>query len=270
MKKVALIVCDIDNTLVQKHQPLSLRAKKAINTLKERGVLFGLASGRGIKQLKVLQRQWEISCDVLIGMNGAEMYDGLDKSEHQYYVMKKEWIEECHKRLSGFESDPYIVKNGTVYAKANSSFTNGSQKYLKGEDLPIVVESDEEFWKEDASKTGFRVKEEVMPLIEEHLSKFTFSEYIGFKTESTMYEFGNAKASKGDLLERFCLKHQIPIEEVWAFGDMTNDISLLKSAGVGVCMKNGSDDIKAIADIITEKGVEEDGWADFIENHILK
>ena len=51
---------------------------------------------------------------------------------------------------------------------------------------------------------------------------------------------------------------------------MTNDITLLESAGVGVCMANGSDDCKAVADMITEKPVWEDGWADFIENHILK
>ena len=31
---VRLIVCDIDNTLVEKHQPLTPRAKKAIEDLK--------------------------------------------------------------------------------------------------------------------------------------------------------------------------------------------------------------------------------------------
>ena len=85
-----------------------------------------------------------------------------------------------------------------------------------------------------------------------------------------MYEFGNAEASKGKLLEMFCAKHDIDISKVCAFGDMNNDITLLESAGVGVCMANGSDDCKAVADMITEKPVWEDGWADFIENHILK
>ena len=60
MKEIQLIVCDIDNTLVVKHQPLSLRAKKAIEELKKRGILFGLASGRSCKQLKLLQSQWDI------------------------------------------------------------------------------------------------------------------------------------------------------------------------------------------------------------------
>ena len=31
----------------------------------------------------------------------------------------------------------------------------------------------------------------------------------------------------------------------------------------------GSPDAKAAAKLITDKGVEEDGWADFVEKHIL-
>lgn len=50
---------------------------------------------------------------------------------------------------------------------------------------------------------------------------------------------------------------------------MTNDISMLQVAGVGVCMLNGSEDAKAAADLITEKSVEDEGWADFVEKHIL-
>ena len=75
MKDVKLVVCDIDNTLVQKHQPLTERARNAIIEMRNRGILFGLASGRGTQQLKILDEQWGITSDVVIGMNGAELYD---------------------------------------------------------------------------------------------------------------------------------------------------------------------------------------------------
>lgn len=50
-----------------------------------------------------------------------------------------------------------------------------------------------------------------------------------------------------------------------AFGDTTNDHTMLELSGVGVCLKNGSDDTKAIADIITDYPCDEDGWARFME-----
>ena len=269
MKDVKLVICDIDNTLVQKHQPLTERAKKAILELRSQGVLFGLASGRGTKQLKILDEQWGITSDVLIGMNGAQLYDGLDDTDVSYYEMKPEWIKECFEMLKDFPSDPYVVRDGRVLVREDNGSVIQSQKYLKNQDSAIVVESDEEFWTLPGTKCGFRVKADIMPAIEEHLKQFTFDGFIGFKTETTMYEFGHAEANKGKLLKEFCNKHDIDISKVWAFGDMTNDVTLLEASGVGVCMCNGSDDCKAVADIITEKPVWEDGWADFVENHIL-
>ena len=50
---------------------------------------------------------------------------------------------------------------------------------------------------------------------------------------------------------------------------MTNDISMLEAAGIAVCMLNGSDDAKAVSDIITDKTVDEDGWTIFVEDYIL-
>ena len=269
MKDVKLVICDIDNTLVQKHQPLTDRARAAILELRSRGVLFGLASGRGTKQLKILDEQWGITSDVLIGMNGAQLYDGLDNTEHMFYEMKPEWLKECFEMLAPFPSDPYVVRDGRVLVREDNGAVIQSQKYLKNQDRAIVVKDDSEFWQLPGTKCGFRVKAEIMPAIEEHLKQFTFEGYIGFKTETTMYEFGHAEANKGKLLKEFCAKHDIDISKVWAFGDMTNDVTLLEAAGVGVCMCNGSDDCKAVADIITEKPVWEDGWADFVENHIL-
>lgn len=108
-----------------------------------------------------------------------------------------------------------------------------------------------------------------MPAIEARAAKMRKPGYTSFKTESTMYEFCNENASKGALLKTFCERHGIDLGQVWSFGDMTNDISLFEVSGHSVCMANGSPDAKAAAQIITEKGVNEDGWADFVEKHLL-
>ena len=51
---------------------------------------------------------------------------------------------------------------------------------------------------------------------------------------------------------------------------MTNDVSILIAAGKGVCLENGSIDAKEAADEITEKSIEDDGFADYVEKNILK
>ena len=58
-------------------------------------------------------------------------------------------------------------------------------------------------------------------------------------------------------------------EEIMAFGDTTNDNAMIETAAWGVCLKNGSDDTKAIADDITRFDCKQDGFADYIEEHLF-
>ena len=270
MEKVKLVIADIDNTLVVKRQPLTERAYNAIQALQAHGVLFGLASGRSVEQLHNLEEQWGIKCEILIGYNGEEIYDGLKGTTEMLYMMEPEWIKEAFEIMAPFESRPYLLQNGFSLVRTIDPAAAASQAYMKNATPAKVVKDDAEFWAAPAPKVGFRVAESDMPAIEARSAQFEKKGYISFKTETTMYEFCNAKASKGELLKLFCGEHDIDMKYVWSFGDMTNDITLFEVSGVGVCMKNGSPDAKAAADVITEKGIDEDGWADFVENHILK
>ena len=66
---------------------------------------------------------------------------------------------------------------------------------------------------------------------------------------------GFSKASGMKLLsEHF----GIPMEDTFAFGDSSNDIDMLKAAGKGIVMGNGTDDAKSVGDYIT-KDLEDDG-----------
>ena len=58
-------------------------------------------------------------------------------------------------------------------------------------------------------------------------------------------------------------------EEILAFGDGMNDISMLKTAGIGVAMANACDEAKTAADSIT-LSCDEDGVARGIEEICFK
>lgn len=62
--------------------------------------------------------------------------------------------------------------------------------------------------------------------------------------------------SKGVL---FGLASGRSLDKVVAFGDTTNDNTMLEINGYGVCLQNGSEITKAIADAITEYLCNEDG-----------
>lgn len=74
----------------------------------------------------------------------------------------------------------------------------------------------------------------------------------------------NRHMSKAHAIELVCQHLNFSIDQVVAFGDSENDLSMLKTVGLGVAMGNGNERVKAIADDITTN-VEEFGTITYLE-----
>lgn len=264
-----LIICDIDGTLVVTHQTMSERARAAVRKLREHGILFGVASGRNIGDLKYIVGTWGFTdLDVIVGLNGSELYDGIHDEVYKYFQMEPEWIKETFDIMRPFKHNPVMYHGKAYMCGVYDQKVHFSVQFTKSDF--VVAKSEADFYQVPNAKIMFRVDEKDMPAVEARAKEFESPYYKANKTQTTLMEFQNREASKAYALEQFCQLNGFGLENVVAFGDTTNDNEMLKAAGIGVCMINGSDDTKAMADIITTKPVEEDGWVDFIENVFFK
>ncbi|KAF9902594.1 hypothetical protein EC991_004767 [Linnemannia zychae] len=78
-------------------------------------------------------------------------------------------------------------------------------------------------------------------------------------------EISGAGVNKGLGLSAYCAHNSIPREEVVAFGDLLNDAEMLQFAGLGLCMGNGHEDMKRLADRVIGTNAE-DGLAKEVES----
>jgi HAD superfamily hydrolase (TIGR01484 family) len=78
-------------------------------------------------------------------------------------------------------------------------------------------------------------------------------------------EISAAGVNKGLGLAKYCEALQIPRENVVAFGDLLNDAEMLQFAGLGLCMGNGHESMKKLADRVIGTNAE-DGLAKEIES----
>lgn len=77
------------------------------------------------------------------------------------------------------------------------------------------------------------------------------------------------RATKGNAL-RWCGEHfGFRMEELLAFGDSLNDVSMLEAAGTGVAMGNAREDVKAMGFLVCKTN-DEDGVARYIDEYILR
>ena len=82
-RKVKLVIADIDDTLVNKNKQMMPLTKQMLIKLHNDGVLLGIASGRPCgEHLYSRYKGWELDFqfDVIIGMNGGQLWDGIDLS----------------------------------------------------------------------------------------------------------------------------------------------------------------------------------------------
>ena len=71
--------------------------------------------------------------------------------------------------------------------------------------------------------------------------------------------------NKGEAVKMLCQKLGVEIENAVAAGDAANDLAMLKAAGIGAAMINGTDEVKAVADFITTRDNNHDGVAEIAD-----
>lgn len=74
--------------------------------------------------------------------------------------------------------------------------------------------------------------------------------------------------SKGKRLAQWVASQGLSMQDVVAFGDNFNDISMLQAAGIGVAMGNAADEVKAHADVVIGDNTT-DTIAEFIYTRLL-
>ena len=103
----------------------------------------------------------------------------------------------------------------------------------------------------------------------EKLPKEVYEKYTVVKSAPFFLEFMNKKVNKGVGVELLAKHLNIKQEEIITMGDAGNDLHMIEYAGMGIAMGNATNDIKTIANYITESN-NEDGVAKAIEKFVLK
>lgn len=82
-------------------------------------------------------------------------------------------------------------------------------------------------------------------------------------------EIVNKKFHKGKAVEQVCEYLQIPIQDSVAIGDSMNDKEMLEAAGLSICMRNGSEELKKLADDICPSVREGGIRYAFLKYHLI-
>ena len=253
-KKIKIIFFDIDDTLRNsKTGFIPSTIPTVFQQLREKGILTGIATGRGIFGV-VLEIQ-ELKPDFFVTLNGAYI---KDKKGNIIYSDKisKDKVEEYITWTKEVGIDYGLV--GSHEAKLSRRTEMISQAI---DPIYPNLEVDPDFYqKEDIYQMWtFENQGDDLTLPESLASTLRMVRWHEDSSDVVPIS-GSKAAGVAKVVDQLGLKP----ENVMVFGDGLNDLELFDYAGISVAMGISHDKIKEKADYIT-KTLEEDGIFDALE-----
>ena len=171
------------------------------------------------------------------------------------------------------EPVPYDVTEKMLDLAIKNGYT--VNYYVDHPEIDIVTISEGDSYSE-AKKLGLPSKLLVLTGKEKLDEAVTFfkkelaNDATVIRGSSRHLEILNKTVCKGFGLQRMCQVFDVPLEQTIAFGDGDNDAEFIQMAGLGIAMKNARQNIKDLADDITEFTNAEVRMYEFIPTSFVK
>lgn len=260
MKKsnIKLIISDLDGTLLSSNNLISEENLRTIKSLKEKNILFSLATGRSDRMCTSYIKDCNIDIPI-ISNNGALIRNPIT----QKVIYKNTIPKETSLKILDFCSEKKL--DYMAYNIDKIHFTNESKRINKFQDYnKIAVKNntspiDLYFYNNNhldiATEGVLKIlvfsenKEEI-----NEISKFTknFPEISCVLSEKNALDISSNGVSKGNALNILAKYLNIENSEICVFGDYTNDLSMFENSGISFAMKDSPEQVKKYATFITE------------------
>ena len=262
-----LICSDIDGTLLDKNRQLAQRTITVLKAVKE-DVQIVLASSRMPKAMKHLQAELDITQNPLICYNGALVLDystdeiktllSLDiPMKVLDFILKTAKNTNIH--VSIYRNDEWYVEELDYWA--NREINNTKAKPTVTNQTELIKD-----WTTGAHKIMCMGAAEEIQVLYNALGAVYSDTVHTYRSKDTYIEISNKSISKATALELLLKeKYDFGMDKVISFGDNYNDIDLLEASGMGVAVANAKDEVKAIANRLTETN-KNDGVAIILED----
>ncbi len=249
IKKVRLFAFDLDGTLLNSQKRLTSRTIAALAEISSKGYKIVFASGR----IKSSIGQYLDQCPFPIGilsLNGAAVYsDSRHNFEKLLNVpLPSEYADFLidYSERKGIAMNYYFEDN--LYALRNENNLQWTQLYFEQTNSAYnYIDSFEKFVGKSPSKIIFIGDPGVLDKVQTFFSGLWKGSVYICRTWKYYLEFLNPRANKGTGLCCLASHYNIPMSEVAAFGDASNDIPMLENAGYSIAVSNASDDVKSAA-----------------------
>ena len=264
-KKIRLIALDLDGTLTNEEKIITPRTFDALMTAQRQGVRLCLASGRPPYGMMPLARElhMEMYGGVVMAYNGGHVMDCATRKVITETILDESLLS----RLLHFESLSGMTLMTYHEDKIYTSHADDTYVHISSRNNKMDVVGVEDFLRDVPKPVNkcLMVGNPANVPYWEHVMQEAFRGEMNIMRSTPYFiELLPLHIDKGPALESIARSIGIVPDDIMAFGDSYNDISMIRTAGIGVAMENAEDAVKDAADYVTLSN-DNDGVAAALE-----
>jgi Cof subfamily protein (haloacid dehalogenase superfamily) len=259
MKRIALVVSDVDGTLVTHDKRLTDGAKRAVQRLRDAGIGFTIVSSRPTAGMRFLIEPLGITLPVG-SFNGSSIVDPQLIEQH---LIPADAVQRSLDLLGEFGIDIWLFTNDAWLTR------NGDGEYVPNEKRairadPIIVGDFSPYVSSACKIVGASSDPELLRRCQAAIQQAVGAQATAVQSQSYYLDVTPPGHDKGTFVEAMARRLGISTDAIATIGDMQNDLAMFKKSGLSIAMGNATDDVKKQASHVTSSN-EEEGFAGAIE-----
>jgi Cof subfamily protein (haloacid dehalogenase superfamily) len=261
MTRIALVVSDVDGTLVTKDKTLTDGARRAVKRLQEADIGFTITSSRPALGMRFLIEPLGITLPVG-PFNGSSIVDAQLNPIEQHLIPASV-AQNSLDVLNEFGVDIWLFTNDKWLTR------NGDGEYVPHEKLairadPTIVKDFTPYLSAACKIVGASSDAAMLQRCEIAMLKAVGTQATAVRSQTYYLDVTPPGCDKGTFVQAMAKRQGISTDAVATIGDMQNDLAMFKTSGLSIAMGNATDDVKQQATRITTSN-EDEGFAGAIE-----
>lgn len=265
-----LIALDIDGTLLNSNKELTPHTRYALIEAQRQGKRIIIASGRHPVGVVPLANDLMLGRygGFIMAFGGGKIIDCTTGKTVVSKLFPKEYLPD----IVGVLKDSNITVMVHDERKIFANNRVNDYTYVERDILKMDMIAFDDFISAvnfDINKILLAGEPDELDKYQEILSKRYDGLLDVYKSAPYFLEIMPFGVSKGSMLPLLLEKLGVNKDELIAFGDNYNDMTMIGYAGFGVAMSNGEEEVKKIANYVCESN-DDDGIAKTLEKFVLK
>ena len=264
--KIALVLADVDGTLLTSEKVLTSQAAMAVKDLQTAGIAFAITSGRPPRGMAMLIDPLALRTPIA-GFNGG-VFVRPDLSVIESHTLDPAAAKQTLKLILDQGLDAWVYTEAEWLIRDQNAPHVARETWTVKFDARVVASFTDADLAHAVKIVGVSDDLDRVAACEKLAQSELGGKASAARSQPYYLDVTHPQANKGTVVTNLSRVLNIPPERIVTMGDMPNDILMFRKSGFSIAMGNAGDEVKAQASAVTDSN-EDDGFAKAVERFLL-